>query len=194
MRQICKLFLCFSLFVLFSCNNNNRHRKNRSKKYRHENSSKSEYSKLTISDESTTSNNIVDNYFAEEIYLPFEESGGVKYVWVRINGVDKRFIFDTGASSISLSNSFADELAQKGTITESDILGVQSFQDATGAISKGIRVNLHSVSIADHSIYDVEASICLSENAPLLLGQSFLERFGTIEIDNWNKRIILHPR
>jgi aspartyl protease family protein len=38
---------------------------------------------------------------------------------------------------------------------------------------------------------NVEAIVIDNENAPLLLGQSVLKRFGSIEIDNNKNEIIL---
>lgn len=123
--------------------------------------------------------------------IDMEEANGVKYVWIEINGVRLKFIFDTGASDIFISPAEAKVLVRQGTLEEEDFLGVQNFQDATGGISEGVIVNLKNVKIGDKILYDVKASISDNENSPLLLGQSALERFGSIEIDNQNQRIIL---
>lgn len=126
-----------------------------------------------------------------ETILEMEQQGGVKYVWIEINGVRLKFIFDTGASNIFISPAEAMVLVRQGTLEEEDFLGVQNFQDATGGISEGVIINLKSVKIGDRTIENVKASVSNNENSPLLLGQSVLERFGSIEIDNVNQRIIL---
>ena len=72
-----------------------------------------------------------------------------------------------------------------------DILSTQYFQDATGRISEGMKVNLRKITVGNLNLYNVEATVIDNINAPLLLGQSVLERFGKIEIDNTNKVIIL---
>ena len=72
-----------------------------------------------------------------------------------------------------------------------DILNVEFFQDATGKISEGTKVNLREVKIGDMILENVEALVVDNVNAPLLLGQTVLERFGSIEIDNDNNIIIL---
>ena len=41
------------------------------------------------------------------------------------------------------------------------------------------------------SISSVEASVAHNQRAPLLLGQSVLERFGTVTIDNINSRLVI---
>jgi aspartyl protease family protein len=123
---------------------------------------------------------------APKNYLEMEESGGVKFVWLEVNGIRLKFIFDTGASSICISPVEARVLLKQGTLTEKDFLGTEFFQDATGRVSEGLKVNLRSVIIANQELKNVEAIIVENDNAPLLLGQTVLERFGKIEIDNEN--------
>ena len=63
--------------------------------------------------------------------LPMENENGVKYVWIEINGLKLKFIFDTGASSICISSSEASVLYRQGTLKKEDILETEYFQDAT---------------------------------------------------------------
>ncbi len=121
--------------------------------------------------------------------LKMELEDGVRYVWIKVNGIKLRFIFDTGASSICISPTEASVLYKQGTLREEDILDSQYFQDATGKISEGTKVNLREVKIGDMVLENVEALIIDNVNAPLLLGQSVLERFGSITIDNVNNEI-----
>jgi aspartyl protease family protein len=129
-----------------------------------------------------------ENSNSEVLY--FEIENGVKYIHATINGMDLRFIFDTGASNISISKSEAITLLKQGTLTEDDIIDIQEFQDATGAISVGTRINLKEVQIGSQILTDVEAIVVDNPYAPLLLGQSVLERFSNIKIDNRNNQII----
>lgn len=139
----------------------------------------------------TTTPTIEENTSSHQTILKMEHLNGVKFVWIEINGVRLKFIFDTGASDIFISPAEAKVLVRQGTLEKEDFLGVQNFQDATGGISEGVIVNLKSVKIGDKILYNVKASISDNENSPLLLGQSALERFGRIEIDNIHQRIIL---
>ena len=123
--------------------------------------------------------------------LDMEIENGVRYVWIEVNGIKLRFIFDTGASSICLSPTEAYLLYAQGTLQKEDILSKQFFQDATGRISVGTKINLRTVKIGNSEISNVKATVINSANASLLLGQSVLERFGSIEIDNTNNVIIL---
>jgi aspartyl protease family protein len=122
--------------------------------------------------------------------VKMENNNGVKYVWIEINGLRLKFIFDTGASSICISSAEATVLYRQGTLLKEDILDVQYFQDATGKVSAGTRINLRTVKIGNRTLKNVEATVIDNDEAPLLLGQSALEKFGKISIDNKNNEII----
>lgn len=139
----------------------------------------------------TTVTNVPDtDIFKERNVLQMEVENGVRYVWVEINGIKLRFIFDTGASSICISPAEATVLYRQGTLRTEDILDVEYFQDATGRISEGTKINLREIRIGNMVLEDVKATVVNSINSPLLLGQTVLERFGSIEIDNENCKII----
>jgi len=122
--------------------------------------------------------------------VKMDVQNGVRYVWIEINGIRLRFIFDTGASSICISPSELNVLIRQGTVSEKDILKSESFTDATGTVSVGRKINLRTVKIGAKILQNVEALLVDNINAPLLLGQSALENFGSIEIDNENGVII----
>jgi len=123
--------------------------------------------------------------------IKMETENGVKYVWVEINDLKLRFIFDTGASSICISPAEATVLYRQGTLQKEDIFDVEYFQDATGKISEGTKINLRTVKVGNIILENIEATVIDNVNAPLLLGQTVFEKFGKIEIDNINDEIIL---
>lgn len=93
------------------------------------------------------------------------------------------FIFDTGASTVSISLIEASFLFKQGKISETDIIGEQQFMDANGGISEGTIINLKEVKIGGRIVNNIKASVVHNNKAPLLLGQSVLEKFGKISID-----------
>ena len=115
---------------------------------------------------------------------------GVYYIPIEINGIPLDIIFDTGASSISISSTEAMFLYKQGKLTDNDILGTQNFITADGSIVEGTVIILRTVKIGNKTIYDVEASVVSSLDAPILLGQSALEKFGKISIDYENEVLI----
>jgi aspartyl protease family protein len=123
--------------------------------------------------------------------IQMRHAGGVYFVPLKVNGLEMEFIFDTGASTISISLSEAMLLHRQGKLGNRDILGTSFFTDATGTISEGTRLNLREVEIGNRTLYNVEASVVHNLKAPLLLGQSALNQFGRITIDYEKKELIL---
>ena len=108
---------------------------------------------------------------------------GVYYIPCKINGSNMEFIFDTGASDITMSLTETLFLYKQGTLTNADFVGKQQYQIANGDVEEGTIVQLKTVEIGSLTLKDVQASIINNEKAPLLLGQSALNRFGKISID-----------
>lgn len=126
----------------------------------------------------------------QKTIVKMEKKNGVYQIPVYVNGVEMFFVFDTGASTISISETEANFLWKQGKLTEEDIKGTANFLDANGDISEGTIILLTSVKIGDRILTNIEASVVHSLNAPLLFGQSALERFGKISIDNNKGEII----
>lgn len=112
------------------------------------------------------------------------KENGVYQIPIEINGVEMSFIFDTGAGLISISQVEAGFLYKQGKLKEEDIVGKANFIDANGDITEGTIIILRSVKIGEKEIHNIEASVVHNMVAPLLLGQSALEKFGKISIDN----------
>jgi clan AA aspartic protease (TIGR02281 family) len=121
--------------------------------------------------------------------VPFTKEGGVCKVKCSINNLPLHFVFDTGASDVTLSMVEANFMLKNDYLTEKDIIGNQHYMDANGDISVGTVVNLRTVVFGDLELNNVRASVVRNQKAPLLLGQSVLSRIGKIEIDNENNVI-----
>lgn len=104
-----------------------------------------------------------------------EYVNGVYYLKVEVNDIPMKFIFDTGASIISISQAEAAFLYKQGTLTDEDFIGNSSFQDANGNVSEGTIARLRKVKVGNIILHDVEASIVPNQRAPLLFGQSALK-------------------
>lgn len=121
--------------------------------------------------------------------MPFTKEGGVYKVKCSINDLPLHFIFDTGASSVSLSMVEANFMMKNDYLKPSDVIGSQHFVDANGDISEGTIINLNHVNFGGLELSNVRASVVRNQKAPLLLGQSVLSRLGKIEIDNENQQL-----
>ena len=125
----------------------------------------------------------------EKTIVKMEKVNGVFQIPIEVDGVKMFFIFDTGASTISISETEANFLWKQGKIIKDHILGTANFSDANGNISEGTIIILTSVKIGDRVLQNVEASVVHNLNAPLLFGQSALGKFGKISIDNIKEEI-----
>jgi len=126
---------------------------------------------------------INDNTDEEKTIVSFEHENGILKIPVIINGVELYFIFDTGASLITISNREASFLYKNGKLLEKDLIGRSQFVDANGDISEGTIINLTSVRIGNRELQNVQACVIEGQNAPLLFGQSALQKFGRVSID-----------
>lgn len=123
--------------------------------------------------------------------VPFTKEGGVCKVKCSINNLPLHFIFDTGASSVSISNTEASFMFKNGYLSEKDVIGSSQFVDANGDVSVGTVIILRKVNFGGLELKNVHASVVGNQKAPLLLGQSVLSRLGKIEIDNVGKKLII---
>jgi aspartyl protease family protein len=114
------------------------------------------------------------------------KKNGVYFVPCKLNGVEMEFIFDTGASDITISLTEAMFLYKQGKLTDDDFLGTERYRIADGSIQEGTVIVLREVEIGNKKLKDIKASIVHNAKAPLLLGQSALSKFGKISID-YNK-------
>lgn len=131
-----------------------------------------------------------NNHGSSQIPLVKDESG-VYQIPVLINGVEMSFVFDTGASLISISNVEANFLFKQGRLSKEDILGEVNFSDANGDISVGTIINLREVTLGNRVLKNVQASVVDNSVAPLLFGQSALAQFGKVSIDYKRQMLII---
>ena len=116
--------------------------------------------------------------------VPFTREDGVCKVKCKINDLPLHFVFDTGASDVTLSMVEATFMMKNGYLSATDVIGSQRYMDANGDISVGTVINLRKVELNGLQLKNVRSSVVRNQKAPLLLGQSVLGRLGRIEIDN----------
>lgn len=121
------------------------------------------------------------------------DKSGVYYVPAKVNGTEMEFVFDTGASVVCLSVVEASFLYRQGKLSKEDFVGHGQMFDATGRVSTNAIINLKDVTIGCITVHNVKASVSESQEAPLLLGQTVLSRFGTVTVDYKHNQIVLEP-
>lgn len=116
--------------------------------------------------------------------VPFTKENGVCKVKCNINNLPLHFVFDTGASDVTISMVEATFMMKNGYLSSKDVVGSQRYMDANGDVSVGTVINMKNVNFGGLDLNNVRASVVRNQKAPLLLGQSVLSRLGKVEIDN----------
>lgn len=129
-------------------------------------------------------------YVNAETIIEMEAQGGVYRIPCMVNGAKMKFIFDTGASNVCLSLVMAEYLYDNEFIDDDDILGFGQSSVADGRIVDHIKIRLKDIQIGNSHLNNVEAIVVASQNAPLLMGQSALNKLGSYTISN--NLLIIH--
>jgi predicted aspartyl protease len=123
-----------------------------------------------------------------------ERDGGTYRVPVIINGaITLKFILDSGASDVLIPADVFLTLLRTGTVSESDFLGSQTYSLADGSKLKGARFIIRELKVGGYVATNVVASVG-PVSGDLLLGLSFLSKFGAVTLDNERHVLILSNR
>jgi len=104
------------------------------------------------------------------------EPDGHFYADARVNGAAIRFLVDTGASGIALSEADARSAGLAYNPGQAEVIGT----GASGEV-RGQFVRLNRVELGLKAVNDTPA-VVLESGDRSLLGQSFLSQFGSVEI------------
>lgn len=135
---------------------------------------------------------VVTENKVETVTIPMISKGsGIYEVSCKVNDLRLNFIFDTGASDISISQTEAIFMLKNGYLNSTDILGNQRYIDANGNIELGTKIIFRTVEFGGLVLKNVSASVVNNKKAPLLFGQSALSKYGKIIIDNKKNTITI---
>jgi clan AA aspartic protease (TIGR02281 family) len=119
-----------------------------------------------------------------------ELKSGVYEIPCTVNDLPLKFIFDTGASDITISSLDAAFMLKNNYLNEYDFGDRRNYRTASGDIVEGTKVRLRKIKVGDLELNNIDASVVHNQKAPLLFGQSALGKFVKITIDNKNGEII----
>lgn len=134
----------------------------------------------------------LDSKSASQISIPYEDLGGVKVIPVKVNGLTMNMIYDTGCSGVHLSLNELRMLYKNGRFSETDIIGTTYSSIADGTIVENGSINIQKIEIGGEdglTLYNVNATVSLNQDAPVLLGNGVLDEFASVEVDNLDKCI-----
>jgi len=115
--------------------------------------------------------------------IKMKKENGIFTIPCRVNGKVLEFVLDTGASDVFISQNEAMLMLRDGYLTEDDFIGVKQYSLANGEVEEGVIVIFREMEIGGLKLFNIRAGITHRSDAPLLLGQSALNKLGKIEID-----------
>ena len=130
------------------------------------------------------------NPLRSQIVIEMEKQGNLFAIPCKINGLPIKLLFDTGASGVSISLTEAMFMYKNGYLSDDDIGGTVYVQTANGDIVEDMEIVIREIEIGGLKITNIKATVSNSLNAPLLLGQSAIQKLGPIQLDG-NKLIVL---
>lgn len=122
--------------------------------------------------------------------IKLEKGNGVYYILVTVGSIKKKFVLDTGASDVLLSESAERDLINLGVINKGNYITPALYKIADGSIVQCRRLVLPELKIGNFTITNVTASVGVG-TVPLLLGKSFLDKFKKWTIDNLSETLNL---
>ncbi|MBK9631963.1 MAG: tetratricopeptide repeat protein [Saprospiraceae bacterium] len=131
------------------------------------------------------------NISASAQTIQMEKVGRTYRLPCTVNGLPLQFILDTGEDKVIISLAEAMFMLKNGYLDKNSLLGTEYFRLANGEITEGTSVILSTVVIGGLTIRNVQASIIHNADAPLLFGQSALEKLGKVTIDYPNNQLII---
>jgi len=125
---------------------------------------------------------VISNTSNQTIQL--EKNGNIYSISVSIGTIRRKFILDSGASDVSISENFERELINAGTITQKNYIASALYKLANGSIVECKRLLLPEMKVGDYTVKNVVVSVTKGSDDVLLLGKSFLDKFSKWTIDN----------
>ena len=129
--------------------------------------------------------------FGQKVIL-LSKQNGVYTIPCSINGVKRSLVFDTGASTVTISMQLAELLYSSGKLSDKDIKGFGKSQTASGHIVDNMAIVLRDVEISGLHLKNVDAVVIAGQNVPLLLGLSAIQKLGKVTLQE-NKLVIDSP-
>lgn len=111
-----------------------------------------------------------------------EKEGGVYKIPCKINGLKLKMIFDTGASTVCISEAVASMMLENDYLSPDDFVGTSKSVVADGRIIDNSKIILRKVELGDFSMTNILAVVVHNQSAPLLFGQSAMEQIGKYTI------------
>lgn len=109
---------------------------------------------------------------------------------INIGDVSKYYIFDTGATDLTIDKQTEQELLNKGVLKKENYLNKAYYSLANNQIVVGQMAKVNNIMIGEYIVNNVVITIL--EDSSLLCGKSFLDKFKSWKFDKQNKVLIIY--
>ena len=127
---------------------------------------------------------------SSQVIIPAYRDGTSVKINISISGYEYSFLFDTGASYLTINRKIYKRLLQNNNIT-TDALPDEIIETATGAKFILPIVVIKEFKIGDVNIENTKAAIMNDTSATLLFGTNILKKFKSYSVHDKPLRIIL---
>ena len=117
------------------------------------------------------------------VTITMTKRGGIFYIPGKVNGINLDFVFDTGASNVFISLTEAMFMLKNGYLSYEDFGNTAYSKIANGELVENTEVLLKEIEIGPIKITNVKAFVSHTIEAPLLLGQSAIQKLGPFKLD-----------
>ena len=129
----------------------------------------------------------VSNVTLGQHKISLKEKNGVLYLPCKINGMQLDYVFDTGASIVTINDSIYRLMQSNELISLDDSIGIEKYQDASGDIIECVTFNIKKIEIGGIVLENIKGGVVPNNNKSFLLGQSALKSIGSYNLDIKNK-------
>jgi len=137
----------------------------------------------------SNTSSVVEEPLEEAVTIPFEFDGNVAYVMAKVNGIDVKFLLDTGCSTVLMTSAELYYLHHMGKMDVDNVSGKTTCRYGDGSEGDGYIYLIDSLSIGGIKLDSIECTVIENAKAEPLLGQTILSKFGKVSIDYKNKKI-----
>ncbi len=124
------------------------------------------------------------------IYLT--EVQNMKFINLSINGLDYKFMLDTGASNVVINNIVLSDLISNKTITKENYIGDSFAEIADGSIVNCQNWLIPELKIGNKTIKNLTVSVVDSQDSELLFGMDGLNKLNILKLDLNANEILLN--
>lgn len=126
-------------------------------------------------------------------YIPVTiTENNLVFIDTEINGVLKiSMLADSGASETNIPFPIFYTLVQTGSVVRGDMLESKTYVLADGSLVSCDRFMIKKIRIGETTLYNIECSISMSPDSPLLLGQNIMSKLKVVTFDYNKSRLII---